>query len=139
MPTGCGYGSSGWGDPLIYTPDPFDALLTHFCGIYRPTGGNVNKYGISDQHKLLVQDNIPCRLSTIGGRSPHSGREFQVSKELAIADYKLFMRPQQFAITPTNWAMLEGRSFNIISALELRQKDNPEIHHLELFLLEIQP
>jgi hypothetical protein len=139
MPGGCGYGSSGWGDPLIYTPDPFDSLLSNVCGIYRIKGGNLDKYGIADHSLILIQDNIACRLSTLGGHSPHPGMEWRAIKELAIADYKLFLRPQSFDITPSNWAMVEGRSFDIVSALELRQRNNPDIHHLELFLREVQP
>jgi hypothetical protein len=139
MPGGCGYGSSGWGDPLIYTPDPFDSLLNHSCAIYQKKGGNLDKYGISDQSLILVADGIACRLSTLGGSSPQPGQEFRVIKELAIAAYKLFLRPQAFDITPSNWVAVEDRYFDITSALELRQRNNPDIHHLELFLREVQP
>src|ERR1700745_3353084 len=120
-------------------PDPFDTLLTHVCAIYRIKGGSPYKHGIFDHSMILVLDNIACRLSTLGGRSPHPGMEWRAIKELAIADYKIFMRPQSFGITPSNWIMLEARSFDIGSAMEIRQRENPTLHHLEIFVRELQP
>jgi hypothetical protein len=125
--------------PSGLNPDPFDTLLSHVCSIYRIKGGNPDKYGIVDQTQILVLADVPCRMSTLGGRSPHPGTEWRVLKQLAIADYKILMRPQAYNITPSNWVTLEQRSFDIVSSMEIRERTNPYIHHLEIFVREIQP
>jgi hypothetical protein len=129
-----GWGSSGWGDPLITTSDPFDELLTSMAEIYRMTGGTPDKYGVPNQGLTLIADDIPCRLSTLT-----EGQEFKVGKELAIAKYKIFMRQQDFAVTEKQTVKIEARTFNPLSVLLVRARDNAEIHHLEIFAQEILP
>lgn len=139
MAGGYGNNSTGWGDPFVPVSDPFDALLSNLCAIYRATGGNINKYGHCDLTPFLIQDGIPCRLSALGGRSPTPGQEFVLAKQIAKVDLKIFMRPQAFEITSANSVVLESRWFNITSVLAERGRDNTVVHHLELFVEEVYP
>lgn len=139
MSGGYGNNSSGWGDPLVTVFEPFDALLNHSCAVYRVRGGSVNSYGIPDESPVLLLDNIACRISAEGGRSPQPGVEYKVQKQLPKGTYKIFMRPQTIEITPAHSIALEGRWFNITSVLKERGRDNPTVHHLEIFVEEILP
>jgi hypothetical protein len=129
-----GWGLSGWGDPLITTSDPFDSLLTSLATIYRTTGGTPNKYNVPNQGLTEILSDVPCRISTLA-----AGQEFKVGKELAIATYKIFMRQQDVAVTEKHTIRIEGRTFNPLSVLLVRARENAEIHHLEIFAQEILP
>jgi hypothetical protein len=128
-----GWGSSGWGDPLVITSDALDGLLTGTASIWRRTGGTIDKYGIANPTLLMVEDNVPCKLSTKG-----AGTEFQVGKEIAIAEYKVFMRPRAYILSETHWIMSEARTFDILSAIAVKNRWS-ETHHLEVYVREVMP
>jgi len=128
-----GWGLSGWGDPLVITNDAFDGLLTDTASIWRRTGGTIDKYGIANPTLLMVEESVPCRISTQG-----AGREFKVGEEIAIADYEVFMRPRAYTLTETHWLMIEMRTFDIISALAVRNRWS-EINHLQVYVREVMP
>jgi hypothetical protein len=134
-----GYGLSGWGDPWVVTNDAFDALLNNTCAVYRITGNSLNSYGNALRLPFLIAEGIPCRISALGGRSPHPGAEYKVQKQLPITDYKIFMRQQHFVIDPAKSIVLESRLFNIKSVLAERYRDNNAVHHLEIFVEEVLP
>jgi len=134
-----GYGQSGWGDPLVTTPDPFDNLLNHVCDIYRITGGSVDKYGQPVQFPVRIAATVPCRISSEGKSNPTPGDEYKTAKEVAMGHYKVFMREQEFQVHPALYLVIESRWLNILSVNAQRARLNDTIHHLECRVEEVLP
>ena len=130
-----GWGLSGWGDPLVEIPrDRFDALLTSFCTILRHAGDAPNKYGIPDQTPVVIEDNVPCRLSTIG-----QGTLIIDPLQVAVERWEVFMRPRAtYRVNPTHFLKIEAREFAIISVTEPRDR-NSAVHHLQIYVREVEP
>lgn len=120
--------SSGGAGVLIYTEN-FDRLLNSEATFYKKVGGSKDKSGVEDQTLTPVfADIVPCRMSTI-----RDVREFKVGKQLAIAEFKIYCRPQTVPITEKMIIEVDDVRYNALSVLAVRTRD-ASVHHLEILV-----
>lgn len=118
--------------------DAFDNLMINTCSILaKGQSGSVDDSGHEVQTLTSVLDDVPCRLSTLGG----GGREDAKQARYGINRFKVYMRPPVIPsptgpdLTIHHWIQISGKQYNVLNV------DDPSNlhHHLEVLVSLVTP